>query len=112
VTLVRRLLLPISAAVAGLGVGAPVPHAGAALLPGGIVQGGQANAPALCQDANAPSGIGDAGATVNQVCGANLVFVGPNVGQVASTVGPTVIGSTLLAPVTVAAGPVAVSWLP
>jgi hypothetical protein len=108
----RRLLLPLSTAVAALTVAAPVPDADAALLPGGIVQGGQANAPALCQDANAPSGIGDAGATVNQVCGATLVFVGPNLGQAATTVGPTLIGSAVLAPVTVAAGPVAVSWLP
>lgn len=111
-TFVRRLLLAISAAVAGLGVAAPVPDAGAALLPGGIVQGGQANAPALCQDANAPSGIGDAGATVNQVCGAVLVFVGPSTGQLAATIGPTIIGSTVLAPITVSAGPVAVSSFP
>jgi hypothetical protein len=90
----------------------PVTAASASLLPGGIAQGGQANAPALCSDQNAPSGIGDAGATVNQVGGATLVFVGPSLGQLVTTTGPTVIGSAVLSPVTVSAGPVAVSWLP
>jgi hypothetical protein len=81
-------------------------------LADGIAQGGQANAPALCTGANAPSGIGDAGATTNQICGANLVFVGPSIGQVATAIGPTIIGSTIAAPITVSPGPVAISSLP
>jgi hypothetical protein len=81
-------------------------------LPGGVGQGGQANAPAGCIGANAPSGIGDAGATSNQICGAGLVFVGPSIGQVATAIGPTIIGSTIVAPITVSPGPVAVNSLP
>jgi hypothetical protein len=108
-----RSLLALSAALA---VAAPVSGARAADLPiglpGGVAQGGQANAPAGCTGANAPSGVGDAGATENQICGAALVFVGPSIGQVSSVMGPTIIGSTVLAPVTVSSGPVAVSSVP
>ena len=111
-----RRLLALSAATAALAVVAPVSGARAAFppigVPGGVAQGGQANAPALCVGANAPSGIGDAGATVNQICGATLAYVGPSVGQVATAIGPTIIGSTIAAPITVSPGPVAVSSLP
>jgi hypothetical protein len=105
----------MSAALVALAVGAPVPGASAAILPGlpgGVAQGGQANAPSGCVGSNAPSGVGDAGATVNQICGAGLVFVGPSVGQVATAIGPTIIGSVVVAPITVSPGPVAVSGLP
>jgi hypothetical protein len=109
-------LLALSAAMAALAVAGPVSGARAAfppiVVPGGVVQGGQANGPSGCVDANAPSGVGDAGATVNQICGVDLVSVGPSVGQVASAIGPTIIGSTVLAPITVSPGPVVVSSLP
>jgi hypothetical protein len=102
--------------VAALAVAGPVSGARAAIppivVPGGVAQGGQANAPAACVGSNAPSGVGDAGATSNQICGASLVFVGPSVGQLATAVGPTIIGSTIAAPITVTPGPVAVSSLP
>jgi hypothetical protein len=112
----RRLLLALSAAMAALAVAGPVSGASAAFvpigLPGGVAQGGQADAPSGCVDANAPSGVGDAGATVNQICGVALVFVGPSAGQLATVMGPTIIGSTVVAPITVSAAPVAVSSLP
>jgi hypothetical protein len=92
-------------------VAAPVSGARAAVVPGGFAQGGQV-APSGCVGSNAPSGIGDAGAASNQICGAVLVFVGPSIGQVATSIGPTIIGSTVAAPITVSAGPVAVSSLP
>jgi hypothetical protein len=102
--------------MAALAVAAPVSDASAAFtpigVPGGVAQGGQANGPALCTDANAPSGVGDAGATVNQICGVPLVFVGPTVGQIATAIGPTIIGSTIVAPITVTPGPVVVSSVP
>jgi hypothetical protein len=111
-----RRLLALSAAMAALAVAAPVSGARAALvpigLPGGIAQGGQANGPSGCVGSNAPSGVGDAGATVNQICGVSLAFVGPSVGQIATAMGPTIIGSTILAPITVTPGPVAISSLP
>jgi hypothetical protein len=91
----RRLLLAISAWLAV--VAGPVTAANAALLPGGIEQGGQAYAPSLCNDGNAPSGIGDAGDAENQVCGASVVYVGSTLGQLITTVGPTVTGSAVVA---------------
>jgi hypothetical protein len=109
----HRRLLALSAAMAALAVAAPASGTRAAIVPpGGVAQGGQADAPSGCVSASQPSGVGDAGAIVNQVCGAALVFVGSTTGQVASAIGPTIIGSTILAPVTVSPAPVAVDWLP
>ena len=103
--------------MAVLAVAAPVSAVQAAVLPfgfpgGGVAQGGQLNAPAACNGPNGPSGIGDAGATENQVCGAALAVLGPSVGQLATAIGPTIIGSTVLAPVVVSNAPVAVISVP
>jgi uncharacterized membrane protein len=110
----QQLALP--AAMAALAVAGPVSAARAAFTPtdglDGVAQGGQADASSGCVGSNAPSGVGDAGATVDQICGAVLVFVGPSIGQVSSEMGPTIIGSTVLAPITVSSGPVAVSSVP
>jgi hypothetical protein len=108
----RARLLALSAATVALAISAPVSGTRAAVVPGGVAQGGQAGAPSGCVSANAPSGVGDAGASVNQICGVMLASVGPTTGQVSAAFGPTIIGSTVLAPVTVSAGPVAVSSLP
>jgi hypothetical protein len=121
----RKRLLALSTVMVALAVAAPVSGASAAALPvglpgadtgftpvglpGSVLQGGQANAPSGCVGSNAPSGVGDAGATSNQLCGVTLAFIGPSVGQVSTVVGPTIIGSTVLAPVTVSSGPVAVT---
>jgi hypothetical protein len=123
----RSRLLALSTVVAALAVAGPVSSASAAFAPigfpgagtaftpigtpGGIAQGGQIN-PTGCVGSNAPSGVGDAGATVNQLCGVTLAFIGPSIGQVTSEMGPTIIGSTVLAPITVTSGPVAVSSVP
>jgi hypothetical protein len=55
---------------------------------------------------NRPDIIGAAGGVTQQTCFNVLAFVGPSIGLVNSQVGPTIIGSTILAPVTVSAGPV------
>jgi hypothetical protein len=118
-----RRLLALSTAIAALALAAPVsgasaavpvgfPGAGTGFTPGSVAQGGQADGPSGCTGSNAPSGVGDAGATSNQVCGAVLAYVGPSIGQVSSAIGPTIIGSTVLAPVTVSSGPVAASTVP
>jgi hypothetical protein len=104
--------MALSAALTALVVAAPVLDAKAAIVPGGVAQGGQANGPSICVQPSQPSGVGDAGATVNQACGVVLAFVGPSTGQIATAVGPTIIGSTVLEPITVSPAPVAVSWLP
>jgi hypothetical protein len=108
----RRRLLALSAAMAALAVATPVSGARAFLVPGGVVQGGQANAPAGCVGPNGPSGVGDAGATNNQVCGAAAVHISPSIGQIAAATGPAIIGSAVVAPITVSAAPVAVGSLP
>ena len=51
------------------------------------------------------------GTTSAQACFAGLSFIGPAIGQINNQIGPTIIGSTILAPVTVSAGPV-VNTLP
>jgi hypothetical protein len=50
--------------------------------------------------------MGDAGGVQNQVCGGGLTFVAPSVGQIASVVGPTIIGGVVNGPITSSAGPV------
>jgi hypothetical protein len=37
------------------------------------------------------------------------VFVAPSIGQIATAIGPTIIGSTVAAPITVTPGPAAVT---
>jgi hypothetical protein len=56
---------------------------------------------------NRPSFGGNNGSTSSQSCGALLSFVGPQIGQIATVIGPTLIGSPG-AVVVVSAGPVTV----
>jgi hypothetical protein len=117
---IRRRLLALSAAIAALTLAAPVTGASAAVMRLGLPGAGTAFTPAavpaggvpLCAGSYAPSGVGDAGATNNQLCGVVLGFVGPSIGQVGGPIGATIIGSTVLAPVTVSSGPVAVGLVP
>jgi hypothetical protein len=106
--------------MAALALAAPVTGASAAVMPVGLARPGAAftlaavpaNGFPSCVGSNAPSGLGDAGATNNQLCGVVLGFVGPSIGQVGSPIGPTIIGSSVLAPVTVSSGPVAIVSVP
>jgi hypothetical protein len=91
----------------------PIPPAGAFPIPpegavGGTVlsqpfPGG--NATSGCSSNRAES-IGSTGSAEPTSCFTVLSFIGPTLGQVDSQVGPTIIGSTVLAPVTVSAGDV------
>jgi hypothetical protein len=54
---------------------------------------------------NRPDTVGAAGGASPTVCGNLLSFVAPGIGQVNSQVGPTIIGATILAPVTMSGGP-------
>ena len=47
---------------------------------------------------------GPTAGTLATTCDSLLTFVGPAVGQVSNVVGPTIIGSTVLAPVQVTSG--------
>jgi hypothetical protein len=122
---IRRHLLAAMIAMSVLAVAAPVSGAGAQTLPvgppgigpglgglpviGGAVGtstgvGGQAGS--FGCGSNTPSTNGPAGGTTNQACGSVLSFIGPSVGEIASVVGPTIIGSTVIGQVNVSAGPV------
>jgi hypothetical protein len=88
----------------------PIPPAGAFPIPpvavGGTVlsqpfTGG--NAVSGC-GSNRAETVGATGGAEPTACFAVLSFIGPTLGQVDSQVGPTIIGSTVLAPVTVSAG--------
>jgi hypothetical protein len=74
---------------------------------GAIGIGGNQIGSAGCVGTNRPSVGGNNGSTSAQTCGALLSFVGPQIGQIASVVGPTVIGSPG-AVVMVSAGPITV----
>jgi hypothetical protein len=110
-----KLLGAVLAAAAAMAIAAPV--AGASTFPSwfgfafpspaAIGVGGNQIGSAGCVGTNRPSVGGNNGSTSAQTCGAILSFVGPQIGQIASVVGPTVIGSPF-AHVYVSAGPITV----
>jgi hypothetical protein len=82
----------------------PVPSAGPLpVLPGGGLGvsaiGGNQIGEAGCVGTNRPSFGGNSGSTSAQTCGAVLSFQGPQIGQVASAIGPTIIGSVIQMPI-------------
>jgi hypothetical protein len=102
-----------------LAVAGPISGAGAAIWPTAATwptgfQFASSNIPAPTQAGVSTSGCSTnstsvGGATAGSTattCGALLSFVGPAVGQVSSVMGPTIIGSTVLAPVSVSSGAV------
>lgn len=59
----------------------------------------------FCGDV-APAGNGPAGGVANQACGVGGAYVGSAIGAISTVIGPSIVGSAVLAPVTVSAGPV------
>ena len=49
-------------------------------------------------------GQGPTGGTASQVCGSTLTFIGPSIGQIASVIGPTIIGPAAIGNVVVSGG--------
>jgi hypothetical protein len=126
---IRRHLLAVVVTIGTLAVAVPVSSADALTWPSGFstafpagwtgtaAYAGVVNTPVSTPTvggqagsfgcgSNTPSGNGPAGGNTNQACGTVLSFIGPSVGQVATVIGPTIIGATVLAPITVSAGPV------
>jgi hypothetical protein len=68
--------------------------------------------PGGCSSTDVGSPSQSTGGTENQICqgGGGLVFVGPAVGQVATVVGPTIIGPSQVGTVVVSPGNVNVVW--
>jgi hypothetical protein len=115
---IRRQRLAAVLVIAAVALAAPASGASAAIGPflgdglpltglplGGDVVGGAQIGSAGCIGTVRPSVGGNAGSTSDQACGALLAFNGPQIGQIATVVGPTIINSPL-AVVTVSAGPV------
>jgi hypothetical protein len=120
---VRKRLCAVALAIGALTFAAPVAGASAAITPfsffgslapfAGFVPSGTSlvGAPQTgvgisgCGE-NRPSVIGGSGTASAVSCFSVLSFIGPAIGQINSQVGPTIIGSTILAPITLSAGPV------
>jgi hypothetical protein len=110
---IRGRLLAVAAATGAVALAAPVSGASAQIAPvgvplpgtGGAAIGGNQIGSAGCVGTNRPSFGGNAGSTSAQTCGALVAFTGPQIGQISSVVGPTIIGSPLTN-VTMSAGPI------
>jgi hypothetical protein len=105
----RKRIAAVATIAGVFAAAAPVSGAGAAVfplagLPSVAAIGGNQIGTAGCVGTNRPSFGGNNGSTSNQTCGAVLSFNGPSIGQISSIVGPTVIGSQVLSPITVSAG--------
>jgi hypothetical protein len=99
-----------AAIIAGaLVAAAPVSGASAAIvppvgLPGFSVIGGNEIGASGCVGTNRPSFGGNAGSTSNQTCGPVQSANGPSTGTIANVTGTSLIGATVLSPITVTAG--------
>ncbi|MCW3048691.1 MAG: hypothetical protein JWO74_2975 [Solirubrobacterales bacterium] len=109
---VRGHGLAVAVATAVLALAVPVSTASAQIVPpasGNNVQPGSGIGSAGCSGANEPAQVGGPNGIGNGVCGGvNLSFIGPQIGQVAVAMGPTIIGAApvLVAPIVVSNGSV------
>ena len=107
---IGQRLVAVAATAGALAVAAPVSAASAQIPPIGVPTGGFGLGPSSQGCANVPivgtaGQIGAAGgSTQQQACGAVLAFLGPSIGNLSSVTGPTIIGGTVLAPVTASTG--------
>ena len=114
----RRRLVAVAATTGALAVAAPVSGASAQITPIGLpTAGGMGLGPSQgCADVPIVGSAGQigasGGATLQQACGAVLAFNGPSIGNVSSVIGPTVIGGTVLAPVTASTGGPTITSVP
>lgn len=108
---IRRRLPAMVVATGALALAGPVSGASAQVpvlgLPAGGASaiGGNQIGAAGCVGTNRPSFGGNNGSTSAITCGTPLAFTGPQIGQISSVIGPTIIGSPASV-VTVSAGPI------
>jgi hypothetical protein len=110
---IRGRLLALVVATGAMALAAPISGASAQVPVGGFpfpgtdiaAIGGNQIGSAGCVGTNRPSVGGNNGSTSAQTCGALLAFTGPQIGQISSVVGPTIIGSPFT-DVTESAGPI------
>lgn len=109
---VRGRGLAVAAATTVLALAVPLSSASAQLgLPGSgnNVQPGTGFGGAGCAGVIEPSQLGGPNGFGNGVCGGvTISFIGPQIGQVSSAIGPTIIGAApvVLAPIVVSNGSV------
>jgi hypothetical protein len=116
-----RRLSALAVATGAVALAAPVVGASAAVfppfalpltpiafpLPGGVAGVAGVNTlgtSAGCAGTNRPSVGGNTGSTSAQTCSALLLFNGPQIGQISSVIGPTIIGSPIIGQVNVSGG--------
>jgi hypothetical protein len=107
----------VAGATTVLAVAGSVSSASADIWPvgGGNVQPGSGIGSAGCSGSNEPSQVGGPNGFGNGVCGGvNIAFIGPQIGQVSSAIGPTIIGAApvILAPIAVSNGSVLQGSIP
>jgi hypothetical protein len=96
---IRSRLLAV-AATGAVALAAPVAGASAQIWPsfsfppiGGAAVSGNQIGTAGCVGTNRPSLGGNNGSTSAETCGSLLAFTGPQIGQISSVIGPTMIGT-------------------
>jgi hypothetical protein len=115
---IRQRLVAVAATAGALAVAAPVSAASAQITPTGFPTGGGTDLVPSQGCANVPIVVStgqlgaSGGATQQQACGAVLAFNGPAIGNVSNVVGPTIIGSPVLAPVTASTGGPTIASVP
>jgi hypothetical protein len=104
-TSLRRRLVAAAATIGALAVATPVAGAGAATGPGiGGPSTSEAGVSTSDCSTSSSSVGGPTAGTTSTTCGAAVVSDGPAIGQVSNVEGPTIAGSTVVAPVSVSSG--------
>jgi hypothetical protein len=112
---VRGHGLAVAGATTVLALAVPLSSASAQVGPGNNVQPGSGIGWAGCSGSNEPAQVGGPSGFGNGVCGGvTISFIGPQIGQVASAIGPTIIGAApvVLAPIVVSNGSVQQGSIP
>jgi hypothetical protein len=105
-----RARTPFVATLASIAVLAgAAPVASASIFPGAtpvpVAVGNASITPGACGESRGPEFQAATGETANAAClGAGLSFIGPSIGQIASVVGPTIVGSPVIGTLIVSAG--------
>ena len=103
----RRLRVAVVLTALGLAAWAPALPASAQVVDPAVPV-----APGACSPATIGSPTQSTGGTENEICqgGGGIAFVAPAIGQVATVVGPTIIGPSQTGTVVVSPGNVNVGW--
>src|SRR5258708_17072120 len=108
----QKRLAVVLAVTGVLAIGGSVAGAGAASAAGLPLFDGVPGGAEACSNTNV-EGQGATAGTENKICqGSGLTFIGPSLGQAATMVGPTFVGTPLIGTSVVSAGNVAALGTP